>query len=89
MEAFSDETGWHHSEFERWERVSDYALRCHRCQGVATSISDVGYCEPEVGDLIETHEEYTRTERGCSPVKWVKNSDGVLHPHKVAQAVKA
>ncbi|RUM46529.1 MAG: hypothetical protein DSY80_01955 [Desulfocapsa sp.] len=83
IDAFSKETGWRFGEYERWERIRKYDLRCHRCQEVADAIANAGYCEPAVWNLIEDHEEYTREEKGCAPVKWLKDDCGVWQPRKV------
>jgi len=85
MDAVSEDTGWCFGEYERWERMTGYDLRCHRCQGIADAIADAGYCEPAVWNLIEDHKEYTRTENGCTPVEWLKDDNGVLQPRKVTQ----
>lgn len=66
-------------DYERFERVDSVDYRCDRCDGLAASIEDLGYCLTAPGDLIDSHIEYA-WEHAKRRRKWVRDAEGVFQP---------
>jgi hypothetical protein len=58
-----------------------YNYRCDRCQSLAESYQELGYCVIGCGDVIDANIEYARHFSGVD-LKWVRNSSGILNPRK-------
>ena len=83
-DAWLSEHGWD-SDYDRYERVVSREYRCERCDGLATSIEDLGYCMIGPGDLIEAHCEYVAEQDRGVEIIWKRDRSGVWQPRRMTQ----
>lgn len=83
-DEWADRNGWD-SDYERCERVSARDYRCDRCDGLAVSIEDLGYCMIGPGDLIDAHCEYVAEQDQDTEIIWKRDRSGVLQPRRMTK----